>query len=254
METGQRLLAAGTGESGPTTNEQQGGIEMSVKKSVLIAMAAVIVMGAGFAAAQTTNYEIKQGTVISVYGNHLVVKMASGETKDVEVPEGFMFTVDGRSVPLSALKPGTKLTSTVKTTTTPQTVQTTEIKNAEVVKTWGNTVILRGEDGKLKQYNKVPDNITLTRDGKEMHPRDLAAGMRVTATLVHTSVVEITEKDVAVAGQAPAKPKPAPRRAAAPAPAPAPVLPKTASSLPLVGFGGIALLILAIGIGIYRRF
>ena len=60
METGQRLLAAGTGESGPITNEQQGGIEMSVKKSVLIAMAAVIVMGAGFAAAQTTNYEIKQ--------------------------------------------------------------------------------------------------------------------------------------------------------------------------------------------------
>ena len=225
---------------------------MSVKKSVLVVMAAVIILGAGFAAAQTTTYEIKQGTVVYVYGNHLVVKMSTGETKDVEVPEGFMFTVDGQSVPLSALKPGTKLTSTIKTTTTPETVQTTEVKNAEVVKTWGNTVILRGEDGKLKQYNRVPKNITLTMDGKEMNPRDLAAGMRVTATIVHESVVEITEKDVAVAGQAPAKPKPVP--VAAPAPAPAPVLPKTASSLPLVGFGGIALLILAIGIGIYRRF
>ena len=98
---------------------------MSVKKSVLVVMAAVIILGAGFAAAQTTNYEIKQGTVVHVYGNHLVVKMSTGETKDVEVPEGFMFTVDGQSVPLSALKPGTKLTSTVKTTTTPETVQTT---------------------------------------------------------------------------------------------------------------------------------
>jgi LPXTG-motif cell wall-anchored protein len=29
---------------------------------------------------------------------------------------------------------------------------------------------------------------------------------------------------------------------------------KTGSSLPLAGLGGIALLILAIGIGIYRRF
>jgi len=242
------------GESSLIVNERKGGVEMSVKKSVLVVMAAVIVLGAGIAAAQTSTYEIKQGTVISVYGNHLVVKMASGETKDVEVPEGFMFTVDGRSVPLSALKPGTKLTSTVKTTTTPKTVQTTEVKNAEVVKVVGQTVILRGEDGKLKRYNKVPDNITLTRGGKEMNPRDLAPGMRLTATLVHESVVEITEKDVAVAGQAPAKPKPAPMPAAAPAPAPAPVLPKTASSLPLVGFGGIALLILAIGIGIYRRF
>jgi len=225
---------------------------MSVKKSVLVVMAAVIILGAGFAAAQTTNYEIKQGTVVHVYGNHLVVKMSTGETKDVEVPEGFMFTVDGQSVPLSALKPGTKLTSTIKTTTTPQTVQTTEVKNAEVVKTWGNTVILRGEDGKLKQFNRVPKDMVLTMDGKEINHRDLAAGMRVTATIVHESVVEITEKDVAVAGQAPAKPKPVP--VAAPAPAPAPVLPKTASSLPLVGFGGIALLILAIGIGIYRRF
>lgn len=223
---------------------------MSVKKSVLVVMAAVIILGAGFAAAQTTDYEIKQGTVVHVYGNHLVVKMSTGETKDVEVPEGFMFTVDGQSVPLSALKPGTKLTSTVKTTTTPQTVQTTEVKNAEVVKTWGNTVILRGEDGKLKQFNRVPKDMVLTMDGKEINHRDLAAGMRVTATIVHESVVEITEKDVAVAGQAPAA-------KAAPAPAPVAVvavLPKTASALPLAGLGGIALLILAIGIGIYRRF
>ena len=223
---------------------------MSVKKSVLVLMAAVIILGAGLAAAQTTDYEIKQGTVVHVYGNHLVVKMSTGETKDVEVPEGFMFTVDGQSVPLSALKPGTKLTSTIKTTTTPQTVQTTEVKNAEVVKTWGNTVILRGEDGKLKQFNRVPKDMVLTTDGKEINHRDLAAGMRVTATIVHESVVEITEKDIAVAGQAPAA-------KAAPAPAPvavAAVLPKTASSLPLAGLGGIALLILAIGIGIYRRF
>ena len=166
---------------------------MSVKKSVLVVMAAVIILGAGFAAAQTTNYEIKQGTVVHVYGNHLVVKMSTGETKDVEVPEGFMFTVDGQSVPLSALKPGTKLTSTVKTTTTPETVQTTEVRNAEVVKTWGNTVILRGEDGKLKQYNRVPKDMVLTMDGKEMNPRDLTAGMRVTATIVHEWVVDVTE-------------------------------------------------------------
>ena len=123
---------------------------MSVKKSVLLAMAVVIVLGAGFAAAQTTTYEIKQGTVVHVYGNHLVVKMSTGETKDVEVPEGFMFTVDGKSVPLSALKPGTKLTSTVKTTTTPHVVQTTEVRNGEIIQRQGRNVIIRDEQWEVE--------------------------------------------------------------------------------------------------------
>ena len=226
---------------------------MSVKKSALLAMAVVIVLGAGFAAAQTTTYEIKQGTVVHVYGNNLVVKMADGEVKEFDVPEGFMFTVDGRSVPVSELTPGTELTSTVKTTTTPHVVQTTELRNAEIVQRQGRNVIFRDENGKLNLYKDVSEDLIFTVDGKQVPYTHLAGGMRVTATLVHTSVTEVTEQDVNVMGQAPAKPKPAPVPVAA-APAPAPVLPHTASSLPLAGLGGIALLILAIGIGIYRRF
>ena len=254
METGQRLLAAGTGESGPITNQQQGGIEMSVKKSVLVAMAAIIVLGAGFAAAQTTTFEIKQGTVLNQYDNHLVVKMADGEVRDVEVPEGFLFQVDGKDVPLSALKPGTKLTSTVKTTTTPKVVKVTEVRKAEVVRRSGQTIIIRNQEGKLVQYRNVPENIKLMSGDQEMRYYDLRAGMELTAYIVHEERTEITEQDIAVAGQAPAKPKPAKKMARAPLRAPAPALPKTASSLPLVGLGGIALLILAVGIGIIRRF
>ena len=227
---------------------------MSVKKSVVFAVAAVIVLGAGFAAAQTTTFEIKQGTVLNHYDNHLVVKMADGEVRDVEVPEGFMFTVDGRSVPLSALKPGTMLTSTVKTTTTPKPVQVTEIRNVTVVRRSGQTIIIRNQEGKLIRYNKVPDNIKLMADGKEILYNEVYAGMKLTAYIVHTGVTEVTEQDIAVAGQAPAEPKPAKKMARAPLRAPAPALPKTASSLPLAGLGGIVLLILAIGIGIYRRF
>ena len=71
------------GESGPIVNEPKGGIEMSVKRSVIVVMAAVFVLGAGFAAAQTTTYEIRQGTVLNHYDNHLVVEMADGEVRDV---------------------------------------------------------------------------------------------------------------------------------------------------------------------------
>ena len=124
------------------------------------------------------------------------------------------------------------------------------MRNAEVVRRHGQTIVIRNQEGKLVKYNKVPDNIKLMADGKEIHYYDVYAGMELTAYIVHTGMTEVTEQDVAVAGQAPAKPVPV----AAPAPAPAPVLPHTASSLPLAGLGGIALLILAIGIGIYRRF
>lgn len=223
---------------------------MSVKKSVLVVLAAVFVLGTGFAAAQTTTYEIKQGTVLNHYDNHLVVRMADGEARDVEVPEGFMFNVDGKDVPLSALKPGTKLTSTVKTTTTPKAVQVTEVRNVEVVRRDGQTIIIRNEEGKLVQYRKVPDNIKLMADGKEIRYNQVYAGMELTAYIVHTGMTEVTEQDIAVAGHAPAA-------KAAPAPAPVAarvVLPKTASSLPLAGLGGIALLILAIGIAVIRRF
>jgi len=220
-------------------------------------MVAVIVMGAGFAAAQTTTHEIKQGTVVHVYGNNLIVKMSTGEVKEFDVPEGFMFTVDGKEVPISALKPGTKLTSVVTTTETPHEVKTTEVKRATVVQRMGRTVILRNEDGQLKKYSEIPEDIVFTVDGKEVSIYDLAGGDRLTATIVHTSVTTVSEQDVAVAGEAPPKPKPAPRKVTKPAPAPAPapvVLPSTGSSLPLVGLAGLAALLIGFGLAVIRRF
>lgn len=227
---------------------------MSAKKSVLIVLAAVFVLGAGFAAAQTTTHEIRQGTVVYVYGNNLVVKMSTGETKEFDVPEGFLFNVDGKEVPVSALKPGTKLTSNITTTVTPTVVLVTEVREAEVVDKRGRTLVLRHADGKVKMYSHVPKDVVITMNGKEVDWRYIANGSRITATLVHEEIEDVTEQHRSVGGSAPAA-KPAPVVAApAPKPAPAPVLPKTGSTLPLAGLGGIALLILAIGIGIYRRF
>jgi len=224
------------------------------KNKVIVMMAAVLVVGAVFAVAQTTTYEIRQGTVLNHYDNHLVVKMADGEVRDVEIPEGFMFNVDGEEVPLSALKPGTKLTASVATTTTPKTVQVTEVRNVEVVRRDGQTIITRDENGKMHQYRKVPENIKLMADGKEIRYSDLYAGMKLNAYIVHEERIEVTEQDIAVAGTAPAAPA-APAAKPAPAPVAVPaVLPKTGSSLPLAGLTGIALLMIAVGIAAYRRF
>jgi LPXTG-motif cell wall-anchored protein len=231
---------------------------MSGKRNVVVLTIGIVILGAVVAAAQTVNYEIKRGTVVTTYGNHLVVKMDNGETKDVEIPDGFTFDVDGRQLSVNQLTPGTELTAAKVTTTTPVTVEVTEVRNVTVVRRSGQTIVVRNQEGKLKKFSQVPENIRLeTTDGQAMNYTDLQPGMVLTAYIVHQGVTDVTEEDIAVAGTAPPRPAPAAAPAARPAPkaAPAPaVLPKTGSSLPLAGLGGIALLIIAIGIAVYRRF
>ena len=229
---------------------------MSVKRSVLLVLVGVIVLGAGFAAAQTTTHEIKQGTVVHVYGNNLVVKMANGEHKEFDIPENFMFDVEGRKVTIDELVPGTKLTSVVTTTETPHVVKITEVTNVELVSRSGQTIVIRQENGTLKKFNKVPDDVIFTVAGQETSIRDIEPGSRFTATIVHTSTEIVTERAADISGMAPAKPAPVPvAKKAAPAPAPAPVvLPHTGSSLPLVGLFGLLALAISAGIGIIRRF
>ena len=227
---------------------------MLAKRNLIIALVAVVAMSAGAAAAQTTTYEIKQGTVLHVDGNHLYVKMADGSVRDAEVPSDFLFEVDGRKVPVSALKPGTKLTQTISTTTTPEVVKTVEVREAEVIQRKGETLIIRRADGTLNMITGVPDNFHLYRNGKPVPIEALSGGDKVTAHIIHKETRIITEEEMRVAGAAPKPaPKPRPVAAAKPAPKPAPVLPKTGSSLPLVGFAGLIALTLGLGIAIIRR-
>jgi len=224
-----------------------------MKKSLIIALAVIVTVGAGLVSAQTT-YEVKQGTVLHVYGNHLVVEMADGTVRDVDVPSDFMFDINGTKTPVSELKPGTVLTQTIATTTTPEVVKTYEARNAEVVQRKGQTVIFRNEQGQLDMITGIPEGFVVFRDGKQVPIEALAGGDRVTAYIVHKETKMVTEQEMKVAGFAPAKPAPEPKPIeAAPAPAPAPVLPKTGSHLPLAGLTGLIALALGLGIAIIRR-
>lgn len=226
-----------------------------MKKNVIAVLVAVVALGAVAAGAQTTTYEIKQGTVLHVDGNHLYVRMADGSVRDAEVPSDFLFEVDGQKVPVSALKPGTKLTQTIATTTTPEIIETVEVREAEVVQRKGQTVIFRNEDGKLNMVTGIPEGFVVFRNGKQVPIEALAGGDRVTAYLIHKEERIVTEEEMKVAGfapPAPAKPQPvaAPKPAA---PAPAPMLPKTGSQLPLIGFAGLLAFVLGLGIAAIRR-
>ena len=230
---------------------------MSVKRSVVVLVAVVLLLGAGVSAAQETTIEIKRGTVLHVYGNNLVVKMSDGTVKEFDVPEGFTFNIDGKQVSVGDLKPGTMLTSAVKTTETPREVQVTEFRSGTVLKIVGTTLIVRMADGEIRKLTDVPRDQRFEVDGKELRVEQLREGMKLRAKVVSTHTAIITEEDVMVAGTAPQAPRPAavarpaPRAAAA---APAPVLPHTGSSTPLAGLLGMILLLVGAGIAVIRRF
>lgn len=227
-----------------------------LKNAIVIALAAIVVLGAGLVSAQTTTYEVKQGTVLHVDGNELYVRMSDGTVKDFDVPADFRFEVDGRMVPVSELKPGTLLTQTIATTTTPEVVKSVEIKEAEVVQRIGQTIIYRDKLGQVHKITGIPDGWIVYRDGQPVPIEALAGGDRVTAYIVHKEYSTVTEEEMRVAGITPKAP-PAPRPAAAPKPAPAPaaapMLPKTGSSLPLVGLTGLLALALGLGMAVIRR-
>jgi len=258
----------------------------------LVAMVAVCVLGlAAMASAQqqtTKVTENKQFEIISVEGNTLVVKGPEG-TRELTVPEDFLFTVNGKPMSVHDLKPGMKGTAKVTTTTTVKPVYVTEIRNGEVVQGGGGSILIRGPKGfqNVTQGDVDKRNIKIYKDGKPVQISELHTGDRLTATVVTSGKPEImtTRQVEATLANDPVALKAATAAAAAhpttekstgsaakstrAAESPAAAagtagsagggaarrrtLPKTGSDLPLVGFAGLAMLAIALGLTARRR-
>ncbi len=213
----------------------------------------------GVASAKT---EQLRGTVVFVEGNRLVVKMSTGDLRTFEVPEFRRFIIDGKELKVGELEPGTKLTATMTTTTTPVTERTTTVGTGKVWYVSGTTVILTLPNNENRMY-KVKDSYRFMVDGRKATVYDLKKGMVVSAEkIVEEPTTEIAS-NVAVTGSAPPKPAPvrtevarAPEPQPSPAPAPAPAaaprpapvetasaeLPKAGSPVPLFGLAGMLLM------------
>ena len=168
------------------------------------------------------------GEVVQVEGNDLLVKLSTGDLKTFHVPETRKFHIDGRELSVHDLQPGTTLTATVKTTTTPVTVRTRSRLSGRVWYAAATTVILTLPDGQNKQYIvKEEDNVRFTIEGRPATVFDLRKGMTVSAEkIVEAPDVEITA-DTSVVGHAPAL------QAAAPRPGVTPPAAPTTGALPL---------------------
>jgi len=230
------------------------------------------------APAQTSQeVQILKGKVVYVSGNDLVVKMQDGAVRHFDVAPGRTFTVDGRDMTVSDLKPGMELTATITTTTTEKTVSNVRTVTGKVFQVHAPYVIMTLPDGTNRQV-KVPDGTKFNIDGQEKTVFELKPGMKFSATVVTKTPETVVSRNVGVTGTAPPPPAPvrpvetppmvgvllveevkapAPVQTAraeqppAPAPEPAPErLPQTASPVPLVGLLGM----LSLSAGLALRF
>jgi hypothetical protein len=213
----------------------------------------------------TVATQVESGEVVTVSGNDLVVKMADGTIRHfANVPESARATVDGQQMGIHDLKPGMKLQRTITTTTTPKTITTVQSVTGKV---WHvsppNSVILTLEDGKNQKF-KIPKNQKFNIDGQMVDAWGLKKGMKIAATrVVEVPVTEVAQSRT-VTGEMPPPPPPPPAdvpvlvveevvvpvEVAQAAPA---ELPKTASSLPLIGLLGLLSLASSLGLRAARK-
>ena len=136
----------------------------TVCRSCFIGIAAlVLAAGVAQAQSQSTSTEVKTFEIVSVDGNVLVVKGADG-TRELTVPADFRFTVGGKQVSVSELKPGMKGKATITTTTTVKPVYVTEVKNGEVMKNLGAGSVIVRTAGRHQ-------DVLAGRDRQEGNPR-----------------------------------------------------------------------------------
>ena len=236
-------------------------------------------LGGAASAQQTTTKEVKSFTVVAVDGNKVILRGAAG-TQEVTVPDDFRMTVDGKPVTVADLKPGMRGTATITTTTTTTPVTVTEVRNGEVARVAGNSIIVRGQNGfqMFSEGDVDKRGVQIYRDGQPIQFRDLRQGDRLTATIVTSKPPRVmTQRQVEAAltgapaaaaspsrppaatpsGTAGAAPAPAAPAPAAPSPSaaatPAKRLPKTASPVPLLGLLGAGSLLLGTIMAIRRR-
>jgi hypothetical protein len=149
--------------------------------------------------AEEVTVEFK-GEVLDVDGNTVIVKMLpSGNVRTFDVRPGREFIVDGKTITVADLKPGTVLET--KATFVPTTDQVSSISGT-VVKVVAMTAVVRLETGEIKSYT-VDSDYQFMVDGNPKTIRELQEGTKLTATRITADPATVITPETPITGKAP---------------------------------------------------
>lgn len=221
----------------------------------------------------TMETSVRNAKVVYVEGNNLVLRLESGRIEHVVVPDNEVFTIGGQDVSVRDLQPGTTLTQTFTTTTTPHYVNTVRIIKGRVWHVSAPTSVIVSLPSGGNQVFTVPSHAKFLINGEKRTVHDLRKGMSIEATIVTDDMHTVVSQSKTNVGQAPPPPLPAlvgvllfrPAPVAL-QPDPEPVasvtaehawaqarLPQTGSVLPLFGLIGLLSLAAALAFRVARK-
>jgi len=90
-----------------------------------------------------------------------------------------------------------------KTETTEHGAPTHEVKieRGEIVYVSGNDVVVKMEDGSLRDFNNVPDSVTVNVDGQHLNVHQLKPGMKVEKQTITTTTPRVITRVETVTGK-----------------------------------------------------
>lgn len=212
--------------------------------------------------------KVRNAKVIYVEGNDLVLKLEDGRVEHVVVPDTDTFTIDGKEVSVSQLTPGTTLTQTFTTTTTPRYVNTVRTLEGKVFHVNPPLSVIVTLPNGTNQVYKVPSHARFMVNGEPKTVFELRKGMHFKATIVTDDEHTVVAQTKSTVGEAPKpttpqlmgvllflRPEPTEPSGATVTVVhrPSASLPETGSLLPLVGLLGGLAIVMPLGYGVLRR-
>jgi hypothetical protein len=150
----------------------------------------------------TTTTTKQHGTVTYVEGNTIVMKMSTGQVRTITVPDSRTALVDGKEINVHDLKPGTTLTATITTTTTPVLDRTVTNLSGTVWYVAAPSVIITLADGTNKMYKSLP-GYKFNVNGMPATVFQLRKGMKISAEKVVEQPTTEISTNTTVTGHAP---------------------------------------------------
>jgi hypothetical protein len=150
--------------------------------------------------------QVKNAEVVYVEGNNLVLRSENGKIEHLIVPDSDNFTVDGKAVSVHGLKPGTKLTQTISTSTAPRYVTSIRTLKGRIwhVNPHARVVIVNLPEGGNVSYKLPEDTQFTTQTGRsQTNVHDLRKGMIFEATIVTDDTHTVMEETKATVGHTP---------------------------------------------------